>query len=88
MHITLKNEDTGEVEGIICIDRTSQTCNVLLADVENLDDLVQLAFAMKVPRVLVAIPPAAAKELENYGWTKVTDLVLMSKKGSNGSKST
>lgn len=88
MHITIRNEDTGEVEGVICVDRISQTCNVLHADVENLDDLVQLAVAMKVPRVFVSVPLAAAKELEAYGWSKVTDLVLMSKKGSNGNKST
>lgn len=87
MHITIKNEDTGEVEGIICVDRASQTCNVLRADVETLDDLVQLAVAMKVPRVFVTVPPGAVAELESYGWTRVTDLVLMAKKGSNGSKS-
>jgi hypothetical protein len=88
MHITLRNEDTGKVEGVICIDRTSQSCTVLQADAGRLDDLVRLALAMKVTRVLATVPPTAVKELESYGWIKAADLVLMVKEGSNGTKST
>lgn len=88
MHITLKNESTGEIEGVICINRESQTCTILRADIEHLDDLVQLASAMKAPRVLLSAPQATVEELESYGWTKVLDLVLMSKKGTNGNKGT
>lgn len=84
MHIQIKNEVTGEVEGVLCIDRATRMCTVLQADVESLDDLVQIALAMKVPRILVFVPEAAVAELESYGWTKSTDLVLLQKKGSNG----
>lgn len=79
MHIVLRNEETGETEGIVCVNRASQTCTVLQADIERLDELVRLALAMKVPRVLLFVPPASVAELESYGWTRVTDLVLLSK---------
>jgi len=88
MHISIRNEDTGEVDGVLCVDRAARTCIVLQADVEKLDDLVQVAFAMKAPEVFVFVPKAAVKELEIYGWTKSSELVLMSKRGANGHKST
>lgn len=84
MHIQIKNEATGEVEGVLCIDRATRMCTVLQADVESLDDLVQIALAMKVPKILVFVPEAAVAELESYGWARSTDLVLLQKKGSNG----
>ena len=88
MHIQIKNETTGEVEGVLCIDRATRMCTVLQADIESLDDLVQIALAMKVPEIFVFVPEAAVAELESYGWAKTPDRVLMYKKGANGSKST
>jgi len=81
MHIVMKNEETGETEGVVCVTRSTQTCIILQADMDNIDDLANIALAMKVPRVLLFVPKDNAKDLEPYGWRKVKDLVLLERGG-------
>lgn len=79
MHIILKNQISGEVEGIICVDRTSQSAIVLEGDIEQLDTLCTIAFGMKVPAVRLVVPVAAVEELEALGWVRSPELIVLSK---------
>jgi len=88
MHIVLRDEVTGKIEGIVCVDRETQMCTILHASAERLDDLTRIALAMKVPSVLALVPSEAADELESYGWTRATELVLMRKMGATNGKGT
>ena len=81
MHIVMKNEESGETEGVVCVTRETQTCIILQADMDNLDDLANIALAMKVPRVLLFVPKDNVKQLEPFGWRKTKDLVLLEKGG-------
>ena len=81
MHITMRNEESGKVEGVICIDRATQTCTILQFTEKNLDDLVQIARALKVDHILMFAPPEGISELKSYGWAPVTDPILMKKEG-------
>lgn len=79
MHITLKDQVTKEVEGVLCVSRDTQTCIILQADVDRLEDLVAIARAMKVPNVRLIVPEAAVEELEAYGWVPAPGLVVVTK---------
>jgi len=81
MHIILKNESSGKVEGVVCIDRATQSCTILQYTEANLDDLVQIAKALKVDRILMFAPPENIVELKSYGWIPVTDPILMKREG-------
>ena len=79
MHVILKNQVTKEVEGVLCIERESQTAIVLHADIDRLDDLVAIARGLKVPIVRLMVPKAAVEQLDAYGWKPDPDLVVLAK---------
>lgn len=79
MHVILKNQLTKDVEGILCIERESQSAIILEGDIERLDELVAIAFAMKVPAVRLVVPAAAVEQLEAFGWKRTPGLVVLSK---------
>ena len=79
MHIILKNQVTKETEGILCIERESQSAIILEGDIERLDELVTIALAMKVPAVRLVVPEAAVEQLEALGWKRTPNLVVLSK---------
>lgn len=79
MHIILKNQATQQVEGIICIERESGSAIILEGDIERLDELVAIAFAMKVPAVRLVVPIAAVEQLEVFGWIRTPGLVVLSR---------
>lgn len=81
MHIILKSEESGKVEGVVCVDRATQSCTILQHTEANLDDLVRIAQALKVPKILMFASPEYVLELTSYGWEAVTDPVLMKKEG-------
>jgi hypothetical protein len=79
MHVILRGQVTKDIEGVLCIERDSHTAIILHADIDRLDDLVAIARGLKVPKVLLMIPPNAVEQLEAYGWKVLSDLVVMSK---------
>lgn len=79
MHIILKNQVTKETEGILCIERASQSAIILEGDIERLDEMVQIALAMKVPAVRLVVPEAAVVLLEASGWQRTPGLVVLTK---------
>ena len=76
MHITITN-DRDEVVGVLCVNRETQTCNIIQGDVEYLEDLVQIGAAMKAPKVLLVTPKEAVKELLPFGWAPAKHLVVL-----------
>jgi len=84
VHIILKNPATGEQEGLLCVERATQTCFVLFADIDRLETLVNIAKSQKVPQVMLVVPPGAVEELESLGWHRVENQVLLVK-ATNGS---
>jgi len=79
MHVILKNQITKDVEGILCIERESQSAIILEGDIERLDELVSIALALKVPVVRLVVPEAAVEQLEAFGWKRSPNLVVLSK---------
>lgn len=79
MHVILKNQVTKETEGILCIERESQSAIILEGDIERLDELVTIAFAMKVPAVRLVVPEAAVEQLEAFGWKRTPNFIVLSK---------
>ena len=79
MHIILKNQITQQIEGIICIERESQSAIILEGDIERLHEMVTIAFGMRVPVVRLVVPTAAVLELESLGWERTPDMVVLSK---------
>ena len=79
MHVILKNQTTKEVEGILCVERESGTAIILEGDIERLSELVAIALAMKVPIVKLMVPEAAVAELEEFGWKRSPNLVVLTK---------
>lgn len=79
MHIILKNQVTKETEGIVCIERESQSAIILEGDIDRLEELVAITFAMKVPAVRLVVPTAAVEQLEALGWKRSPGLVVLSK---------
>ena len=79
MHIILQNQTSGETEGILCIERESQSAIILEGDIERLDELVRIAFAMKVPAVRLVVPQAAVEQLEAFGWVRTPSFIVLSK---------
>lgn len=79
MHVILKNQVTKDVEGILCIERESQSAIILEGDIERLDELVSIALALKVPVVRLVVPEAAVEQLEAFGWKRTPNLVVLSK---------
>jgi len=78
MHTILKN-DAGQVEGVLCVDRVSQTAIILQAEIGQLDTLATIAKGMKAPMVQVIIPEVMVVELEAHGWKRDVGMVVMSK---------
>jgi hypothetical protein len=79
VHLTVSDEDGNGVRGIICLDRETQICNVLFADIEHINALVDIAKAHKVPVVRVIVSPDAVDDLIALGWRLRKDLVVMTK---------
>lgn len=79
MHVILRGQTSGEVEGIICIERESGSAIILEGDIERLDELVSIAFAMKVPAVRLVVPIAAVEQLEAFGWKRTPSLIVLSR---------
>lgn len=89
MHIKTKNEKTGEVNGVLCVDRDTRTGIVLKAEPVSLNSLAQLAFDMKVPEVLIYVDEAEVDDLVSLGWARAEGVVVMARKnGGNNGKST
>jgi len=78
MHITITN-DSDEIMGVLCVNRETQTCIVLQADVECLEDLVQIGSSLKAPKVHLFVPKDSVSELEPYGWKRDKSLVVLTK---------
>ena len=68
VHYTIKNQETEAVEGMICIERNTQTCHVLIATIENIVELVNIAYASKVPVVRFVVPKDLISDLKELGW--------------------
>ena len=79
MHLILKNPSTGQIEGMLCIERSVRTCYILTAEIGQLDSLVRIAQAQKAPEVRLVIPRDAMSELLPLGWNEAVDLVVMTK---------
>lgn len=85
MHVAISDPETGQSLGTICIDRSTQTCYILQADIEQLDTLVAIARAQKVPQVILVTPIQGVEELQSLGWVIARDKVVMMKGSKNGS---
>lgn len=81
MHITITDPETGEIQGVLCIDRGAGTCFVLDAQLEVLDVLVATAKATNVPGVTLVVPQEAVPELTELGWHVDQDQVVLVKEG-------
>jgi hypothetical protein len=79
MHYIIKNQVSGQIEGILCIERESHTGIILKADIDRLSELVSIARGLKVPSVQLIVPKTITEQLEAYGWKLVTELVVMTK---------
>lgn len=79
MHVILQNQVTKEIEGILCVERNSGSAIILEGDIERLDELARIAFAMKVPSVRLIVPKAAIEQLEALGWKRAANFVVLSK---------
>jgi len=79
MHVILQNQVTKETEGILCVERSSGSAIILEGDIERLDELVKIAFALKAPAVRLVVPVALVEQLEAHGWVQTPDLVVLSK---------
>lgn len=74
-HTVLK--DGKVVSGVMCIERSIQSCIILQASLDEVDKLLAIAQSQNVPLVHIVMPKGEdAAELERKGWT-LTDLVVL-----------
>jgi len=78
MHIQVR-DDNGELLGDLHISREMQSAQILQAELDILDELVQISRAQNVPMVTIMVPTESVRELESLGWTKSESLVVMYK---------
>lgn len=89
MHLRTKDEKTGEVNGVLCVDRDTRTGIVLRADASCLNNLAQLAFDLKAPEVLIYVDETEVDDLVSLGWARAEGMVVMARKaGGNNGKGT
>ena len=79
MHIVLR-DPKDNATGIICVDREAGTSIVLLADIDELDQLVAIAKAQTVPEIQMAVPAELVPDLQARGWSLQTNLRMMVKR--------
>lgn len=83
LHIILKDPTTNQVEGVLCVDRDSNSCQILSGDIERLTELANIGHALKAGQVKLITPAETQEELESLGW-KVSPTLIVMTKGSNG----
>ena len=76
MHVIFRNDD-GELLGDLHISRETQQSTILHADVDVIDELIQISRAHNVPKVTLMVPHNSIEEMEALGWTKDPDLIVM-----------
>jgi ABC-type branched-subunit amino acid transport system substrate-binding protein len=82
MHIVLKDPETGQEQGILCLERKAQTAIVIYSDADKLELLVQIAKAQKVPQIFLIVPSDRADELIDQGWHVAEEHMLMVRPGN------
>lgn len=78
MHVKIIDQQNNECRGIICIERDAGTSIILLSRPDTIDQLVAIARAMKVGRVLMLTQGGVPE-----GW-KVSHAILVQKDLTNG----
>jgi hypothetical protein len=78
MHIQIR-DDNGELLGDLYISREIQKAQILQAELDILDELVQIARAQNVPVVTIMVPLGAIKEMESLGWSLSKESYVMFK---------
>jgi hypothetical protein len=81
MHVTLRNQEVPGEDSVMCVERTAQSAIILKGDFDQLDQLVGIAAAMKVPEVMLVVDKASVKTFEEAGWV-LSDRVVMKKKAN------
>lgn len=81
MHITIKDPSTGEIVGILCVERPINSCIILSCDVDHLSEIISIARAMKVDSIRMTVPESIVSELKESGWRIAEKLVVLVKNG-------
>ena len=80
MHVQIRN-DNGELLGDLHISREMQSAQIMYAEIECLEQLVQIARSQNVPLVTIIAPndDQSYVQMESLGWRESTDLIVMYK---------
>ena len=76
MHVQIRT-DNGDLVGDMHISREMQSCQILQADEEVLDELVQISRSFNVPMVTIMVPVDGAADMAALGWEYSASYVVM-----------
>jgi hypothetical protein len=75
MHLTFTDQLSGD-SVTLCIDRSTQTCNVLKGNSDMLEQALNTAAAMHVGVAHIIVDRPSVPELEACGWVEVPLVVM------------
>jgi len=80
LHYVAVDPETGKIDGVLCYDRRSQTCTVLMWNKRSIQKLMQAAEALSCPTVcIMESDNVKISELLTLGWEPTNETVLMKK---------
>ena len=79
MHVQIRN-DNGELLGDLHISREMQSAQIMYADIELLEQLVQIARSQNVPLVTLMVPVDGVHQMVSLGWKVSDEQVVMYRK--------
>lgn len=79
MHIQVRS-DNGDLLGDLHISREMQSAQIMQADIEILEQLVQIARSQNVPTVTIIVPVDGVEQLTSLGWLVADTQVVMYRK--------